>query len=109
MEILEQIQKSLSNNVWKPDYITLVDSDPRWRALDVIEKEKGIKIEWFWEDTDFTEIGCNPIVVEFSTTKDDKIKFKKGLSIIKEIVRETEYEIITGNKLIIVMKRKQAQ
>jgi len=43
MEILEQIQKSLSKNVWKPDYITLVDSDPRWRALDVIEKEKGIK------------------------------------------------------------------
>jgi len=48
-------------------------------------------------------------VVEFSTTKDDKIKFKKGLSIIKEIIKETDYEIITGSKLIIVIKRNKNQ
>jgi len=107
MNILEQLQKEFKNNVWKPEHLTMVDSDPRWRAIDIIEKETGIKLDWCWKDTDFTEIGCEPLVVEFSSTKDDEIKFIRGKNIIQKIIKDTEYQAIIGNKLVVIIKIKK--
>ena len=104
MEILEKLQEAFRNNVWKPELLTMVDSDPRWRAIDLIEKEKGIKVEWDWEHTDFSKLGCNPIVVEFSSTKEDEVKLRKGIQIVKKILEKTQYEIIIGKKIIVILK-----
>jgi len=105
MRIIEQLQNVFNKNVWKPDYLTKIDSDPRWRAIDVIEEKKGITLEWNWEDTDFSKIGSNPIVIEFTSTKDDVIKYKKGLKIVEKIVDKINYELITGKNLIILIER----
>lgn len=104
MKILKQLQEAFKDNVWMPDLLTKVDSDARWRAIDVIEEVKEIKIDWNWKDTDFTKLGCNPIVVEFSSTKADKITMKKGLEIIQEIIKNTDHQVITGNKLAIILE-----
>lgn len=108
MGIIEQLQNVFSKNVWKPDHLTKIDSDPRWRAIDVIEEKKGITIEWNWDETDFSKLGSNPIVIEFTSTKDDAIKFKMGLKIVEKIVHEKDYEVITGNKLIVLIERVQS-
>jgi hypothetical protein len=105
VKILNKLQEAFKNNVWMPDLLTKVDSDARWRAIDVIEEIKGIKIDWNWKDTDFTKLGCNPIVVEFSSTKTDKITMKKGLKIIQKFIKNTDYQIITGNNLVILIDK----
>lgn len=103
-EILAKVQEALKTNVWRPDFITEVDSDPRWRALDLIKEQKGVKLEWEWQFTDFAPINGEPIVVEFSTTGDDKVSQTEGLKRVSEIISDTGYELIQGNMLIVIMK-----
>lgn len=104
MEILKQLQKAFKDNVWRPDLITKVDSDPRYRAITLIEKELGITIEWDWEETDFTKIGSEPIVIEFTSTKDDAIKITKGTTMIKNMIVNKNYRVIKGDNLIILIE-----
>ena len=104
MEILKQLQEAFKDNVWQPNLITKVDSDPRYRAIPLIEKELGITIEWDWEETDFTKIGSEPIVIEFTTTKDDAIKITKGTTMIKNMIVNKNYRVIKGDNIIILIE-----
>lgn len=104
--IKEELVKEFEGNVWRPDYLNEIDSDPRYRALDLIEEIENVTIEWAWVDTDFTSINGEPIVVEFSSTSEDKIKQGQGLEIIKKICGE-DYKIIEGPGLIIILNRKE--
>lgn len=100
-----ELLKKFEGNVWKPGYLTEIDSDPRWRTLDLIEATEKKEIVWEWENTDFTNIGGEPIVVEFSTTIKDEIKQKEGLAFIK-LLCGAEYKVIEGEDLIVILNQK---
>ena len=103
--LLYELKLTLKANVWSPGFITEVDSDPRYRALDLIEENTDATIEWVWKDTDFSCINGEPVVVEFSSTEDDVIKQEEGLKIIKKACGE-KFHIIEGYNLIVILNKE---
>lgn len=101
-ELLNKLQNNLSYLSWAPDFITKLDSDPRWEAIRMIEKATNTDIDW--EDTDFTSIGGEPIIIELG--QDDWIPFKDLVTRVREIVGEG-HTIIADRRLIAVLAEVQ--
>ena len=105
LTLVEKLQEAFKENVWSPDFITRIDSDPRYRTLDAIEEKTGIEIEWAWTDTDFSAIGKEPIVIEFSNGHDDKVKQGAGLKIVETLIGP-KHIVIESSNLIIITEEK---
>lgn len=101
-ELLNKLQDNLGYLSWAPDFITKIDSDPRWEALRMIEKATNTDITWDWEDTDFTSIGGEPIIIELG--QDDWITFKDLVTRVREIVGEG-HTIIEDRRLIAILAK----
>lgn len=99
-ELLNKLQENLKELTWKPDFITEVDSDPRWEALRAIKIAIFKDIEWEWKDTDFSSIGGEPIVIEHGI--EDPITFDDLVNTVSAMVGEGRTCIET-DRLIIVL------
>ena len=102
-ELLKKLQENLKLS-WTPDFITKIDSDPRWEALRMIEMVTGKEIEWDWEFTDFTSIGGTPIVIERGC--DDTIRFTDLVTKVLAIVGKDRMTI-ESDRLIVIMAKDE--
>lgn len=101
-ELLSKLQENLKELTRRPDFITEIDSDPRWDAIRTIEIATGKEIEWDWEYTDFSSIGGTPIVIEHGDA--DKISFTDLVTKVLEIVGEG-HMTIESDKLIVILAK----
>lgn len=103
-DLLKGLKETFKGNVWAPDFITVIDSDPRYRALDVIERRTKTLIDWDWKNTDFSNIKGEPVIVEFSNTNNDAIKYKEGLKLIQKACKD-KFTIIKDYNLVIILNK----
>lgn len=104
--MVDELQAELKDAYFKPNKLTEIDSDPRWRTLDAIAEYKEINIEWQYEETDFTKIGGEPIVVEWTSSKKDKRTYSDTLNAVKRIAKGHEimvYKTPTTNLIIVIL------
>ena len=105
---MNKLLKKLQENIklsWTPDFITEIDSDPRWDALRMIETATGKEIVWNWEDTDFSSIGGTPIVIEHDEYA-DKISFIDLITKVLTIV-DKDCMTIESDRLIVILAKSE--
>lgn len=83
-----------------PCFITNADSEARWGALTLIEKSLKSKKEivWEWEYTDFSAIGGEPLVIEFSIDgQENNYRVE-----IEKLINESGFKSFKGSDIIVV-------
>lgn len=100
--LVKVLQEKLKGLAFKPNYISETDSDPRYKALRIIDEKLNKDIDWNWSKTDYSSIKGEPIIIEFSAS--DEISILDACQIIKENLPETFIPMNGGELLIILNK-----
>ncbi|MBN3490255.1 hypothetical protein JV173_01885 [Acholeplasma equirhinis] len=100
--LVKILHDKLKGLTFQPNFISEIDSDPRYKTLRVIEEKLKKDIDWNWDETDFSSIKGEPIIIEFSAN--DEISILDACQIIKENLPESFIPMNGGDLLIILNK-----
>lgn len=100
VELVTVLQAKLKELDFTPNFISEVDSDPRYKALNTISDKLKVDIEWNWSDTDYSKIKGEPVVIEFS--QNDKISLIDACKVIGDSLYPG-LKPINGDSMLIII------